>query len=161
MRSVQMQLRFLGAGFACAAVLLAGGCKTNEIKGKEAIARFQQAVSGEWVNARGAYLGIVPVRSRMVTDESIYVEMTDEQGTVGWLVALDWSPKKKVILQRALTFTQDGQWRNLRQNPELFTALLPKDVKPAGTCDIKSAEDSNSVTYSCSGSSPETFRRKP
>ena len=41
-------------------------------------------------------------------------------------------------------FTQEGQWRNLRENPELFTALLPKDVRPAGTCDIQPAEDLNS-----------------
>ena len=30
---------------------------------------------------------------------------------------------KKVVMQVALTFTQEGQWRNLRENPELFTAL--------------------------------------
>ena len=45
------------------------------------------------------------------------------------------------MILRALTFTQEGQWRNLRENPELFTALLPKDVRPAGTCDIKPAAD--------------------
>jgi hypothetical protein len=150
----------LGAGFACAALLLAAGCKTQQVKGKEAVQRFQEAAAGEWRSERGASLIIVPVRSRMVTDESVYVELTDSHGTVGWLVALDWSPKKKVILQRALTFAQEGQWRNLRQTPELFTALLPKDVKPAGTCDIKAAADGNSVSYSCGGSPPETFRRK-
>ncbi len=153
-------IQILGAGCACAAVLFAAGCKTQQIKGKEAVQRFQEATAGEWRSQRGATLVIVPVRSRMVTDESVYVEITDSNGTVGWLVALDWSPKKKVILQRALTFTQEGQWRNLRQTPELFTALLPKDVKPAGTCDIKSAADSNSVSYSCGGTPPETFRRK-
>jgi hypothetical protein len=60
----------------------------------------------------------------------------------------------------ALTFTQEGQWRNLRENPELFTALLPKDVRPAGTCDIQPAEDHNSVSYSCGGSKPEVFTRQ-
>ena len=54
-------------------------------------------------------------------------------------------------MQRALAFTQEGQWRNMRENPELFTALLPKDVRPAGTCDIKPAEDRNSLSYSCGG----------
>lgn len=160
MKSIQVVFRTMGAGVACAALLFAGGCKTNQVKGKEAIQRFQEATAGEWRSVRGATLVILPVRSRMVTDESMYVEMTDQHGTVGWLVALDWSTKKKLILQRALTFTQEGQWRNLRQTPELFTALLPKDVKPAGTCDIQSAADSNSVSYSCGGAAPEIFRRK-
>lgn len=152
--------KIVSAALACAALLLAGGCKNAQVKGKEAVQRFQEATAGEWRSERGASLVIIPVRSRMVTDESIYVELTDTHGTVGWLVALDWSPKKKVILQRALTFAQEGQWRNLRQTPELFTALLPKDVKPAGTCDIQSSADSNSVSYSCGGSAAETFRRK-
>ena len=64
------------------------------------------------------------------------------------------------IIQRALTFTQENQWRDLREQPEMFTALLPKDVRPAGTCDIKSAADANSVTYSCGGSPPENFTRQ-
>ena len=64
------------------------------------------------------------------------------------------------MLQLALAFTQEGQWRNLRENPELFTALLPKDVRAAGSCDIQPAEDLNSVSYSCGGSKPEVFRRQ-
>jgi hypothetical protein len=39
--------------------------------------------------------------------------------------------------------------------------LLPKDVRPAGTCDIQPSEDMNSLTYSCGGTPPETFRRTP
>jgi hypothetical protein len=152
--------KVMGALSICVALSFAAGCKNAQVKGKEAVQRFQEAAAGEWVSARGATLVILPVRSRMVTDESIYVEITDQHGTVGWLVALDWAPKKKVVLQRALTFTQEGQWRNLRQAPELFTALLPKDVKPAGTCDIKTAADQNSVSYSCGGTPPEAFRRK-
>ncbi len=152
--------KLVGAGCACAALLFVAGCKNAQIKGKEAVQRFQEATAGEWRNDRGAILIILPVRSRMVSDEASYVELTDTNGTVGWLVALDWAPKKKVVLQRALTFAQEGQWRNLRQTPELFTALLPKDVKPAGTCDIKSSADSNSVSYSCGGSAPEIFKRK-
>ena len=65
-----------------------------------------------------------------------------------------------LVIQAALTFTQEGQWRNLRENPELFTALLPKDVRPAGTCDIQPAADLNSISYSCSGSKPEIFIRR-
>jgi hypothetical protein len=152
--------KIVGTTCACIALLFVGGCKNAQLKGKEAVQRFQEATAGEWHSERGAILFIVPVRSRMVTDESSYVELTDTHGTVGWLVALDWAPKKKVVLQRALTFAEDGQWRNLRKTPELFTALLPKDVKPAGTCDIKASADSNSVSYSCGGSAPEIFKRK-
>ena len=96
----------------------------------------------------------------MVTDESIYIERHDANGIFGRLLDLKISADGKKVLQFALTFTQEGQWRNLRENPELFTALLPKDVRPAGTCDIQPAEDLNSVSYSCGGSKPEIFRRQ-
>ena len=107
----------------------------------------------------GATLTILPVRARMVTDEAVYVERTDAGGVVGRLLNIQVGPRGKLV-QRALTFTQDGQWRNLREQPELFTALLPKDVRPAGTCDIEVSKDANTLTYSCGGSKPETFLRR-
>ena len=96
----------------------------------------------------------------MVTDEAVYIERTDANGVFGRLLNIEMSKDGKKIIQRALTFTQEGQWRNLREQPELFTALLPKDVRPAGTCDIQVSDDSNLVTYSCGGSAPETFRSR-
>jgi hypothetical protein len=96
----------------------------------------------------------------MVSDESVYVERQDASGIFGRLLDLKMSADGKRVVQLALTFTQDGQWRNLRENPELFTALLPKDVRPAGTCDIQPSADMNSVSYSCGGSAPEIFKRK-
>ena len=96
----------------------------------------------------------------MVTDESIYIELHDANGIFGRLLDLKISADGTKVLQLALAFTQEGQWRNLRENPELFTALLPKDVRPAGSCDIQPAEDLNSVSYSCGGSKPEVFRRQ-
>ena len=96
----------------------------------------------------------------MVTDEAIYVERRDAKGVFARLVNIEMDKSGKKYLQRALTFTQDNQWRNLREQPELFTALLPKDVRPAGTCNIVPAADANSVSYSCGGSAPEIFRRK-
>jgi hypothetical protein len=96
----------------------------------------------------------------MVTDEAVYIERRDATGVFGRLLNLELSADGKKIVQRALTFTQEGQWRNLREQPELFTALLPKDVRPAGTCDIQPSEDANSVRYSCGGSPTEIFRRK-
>jgi hypothetical protein len=103
----------------------------------------------------------MPVRARMVTDDALYVERVARDGAVfGRLVNVVISADGKKVNQRALTFTQEGQWRNLRETPELFTALLPKDVKPAGTCDIQPAPDANTVSYSCGGSPPEIFTRQ-
>jgi hypothetical protein len=137
------------------------GCVTKEQKARAAIEHFKQSTSGEFQSEVGARLFIVPVRARMVSDEAVYVERHDADGSVfARLLSLETSAKGNKILQRALVFTQDGQWRNLRESPELFTALLPKDVRAAGTCDIEPAADANSVSYSCGGSPPETFRRK-
>ncbi len=141
-----------------AAVVSFAGCKTREVKDRAALEQFKQATAGSWKNESGAELDIIPVRARMVTDEAIYVERRDASGVFGRLVNLEVA-KDGNIVQRALTVTQENQWRNLREQPEMFTALLPKDVRPAGTCDIKSSSDANSVTYSCGGSPPETFTR--
>jgi len=135
------------------------GCVNQQQKNRVAVETFRQTSAGEWVSASGAQLTIAPVRARMVTDEAIYVERRDARGVLSRLVNVALSKDGKKLIQTALAFTQDGQWRNLREQPELFTALLPKDVRPAGTCDIKVADDANSVSYSCGGSAPETFTR--
>ncbi len=136
------------------------GCVSQEVKNKALLSQFRDNITGTWVSDAGARLTIMPVRARMVTDEAIYVERVDASGAVfGRLLNIEISEDGKRFVQRALTFTQENQWRNLRETPELFTALLPKDVKPAGTCDIKASADANSVSYSCGGSAPESFRR--
>jgi hypothetical protein len=135
-------------------------CATKEKKNRAAVEQFKQATAGQWISASGAELIIVPVRARMVTDEAIYIEREDANGAFGRLLNVETSKDGKKMILQALTFTQEGQWRNLREQPELFTALLPKDVRPAGTCDIQPSADANSVSYSCGGSPPETFKRK-
>jgi len=135
-------------------------CATQEKKNKDAIALFKQNATGEFQSASGAQLFIMPVRARMVTDEAVYVERRDASGVFGRLLNIEVAADEKQMTLRALTFTQEGQWRNLRENPELFTALLPKDVRPAGTCNIQPAADLNSVSYSCGGSAAEIFTRK-
>ena len=147
---------------SCAAFLLAAlcGCANQQIKDRELVDQFKRDTAGQYENGKGAQLFIVPVRSRMVTDESVYIERIDANGVFGRLLDLKVSEDGKKVVQFALAFTQEGQWRNLRENPELFTALLPKDVRSAGTCNIQPSADLNSVSYSCSGSEPETFRRK-
>ena len=136
------------------------GCANQQIKDRQMVDQFKHDTAGQYQNDSGAQLFIVPVRSRMVTDESIYIERVDSRGVFGRLLDLKVSADGKSVVQLALAFTQEGQWRNLRENPELFTALLPKDVRPAGTCNIQPAADLNSVSYSCGGSPPEIFRRK-
>src|SRR5262245_11451767 len=123
------------------AALSFAGCKTKQVKDRAAIEQFKQAAAGNWKSVSGAELDIIPVRARMVTDEAVYVERRDASGVFGRLVNLEVSKDGDRIIQRALTFTQENQWRNLREQPEMFTALLPKDVRPAGTCDIKPAPD--------------------
>ena len=145
-----------------AAVALAGlsGCANQQVKDRQQIDQFKHDTAGHYVSDSGAQLFIVPVRSRMVTDESMYIERIDDKGAFGRLLDLKVSEDGKKVVQFALAFTQEGQWRNLRENPELFTALLPKDVRAAGSCDIQPAEDLNSVSYSCGGSKPEVFKRQ-
>jgi len=147
---------------ALALALMAGltGCVTQQKKDMEAVEKFKHDTAGTYQSDSGATLFIAAVRSRMVTDESVYVERQDASGIFGRLLDLKMSSDGKRVVQLALTFTQEGQWRNLRENPELFTALLPKDVRPAGTCDIQASADMNSISYSCGGSPPELFKRK-
>ena len=61
----------------------------------------------------------------MVTDEALYIERHDPNGTiVGRLLNVEVAEDgKTIVLQCALVFTQEGQWRNLRENPELFTGV--------------------------------------
>ena len=136
------------------------GCMVSAAEMKDNITQFRASTSGQYKSEAGAKLYIAPVRARMVTDEALYIERHDPNGTiVGRLLNVEVAEDGKTIVLRALVFTQEGQWRNLRENPELFTALLPKDVRPAGKCDIKPAEDRNSLTYSCGGSPVENFTR--
>jgi hypothetical protein len=154
--------RLAGPLALCVGIAAAlAGCVNQQVKDRETLESFKRNTTGQYRSDSGAQLFIVPVRSRMVTDESIYIERHDGNGGVfGRLLDLKISEDGSKVIQFALTFTQEGQWRNLRDNPELFTALLPKDVRPAGTCDIQPSEGFNSVSYSCGGSKPEIFTRQ-
>jgi len=155
---MKTMLQRLSGALALAAVL--AGCVNQQQQDIQMVDDFKRNTAGQYRSDSGAQLFIAPVRSRMVTDESMYIELHDANGIFGRLLDLKVSADGKKVLQLALTFTQEGQWRNLRENPELFTALLPKDVRPAGSCDIQPAEDHNSVSYSCGGSKPEVFTRQ-
>jgi len=147
---------------SCAAVALAFtlvACINSQEKTKRDIQKFLGSAAGEYVSATGDSLMAAPVYARMVALDTLYIERTSASGgTSGRLVALEAGRDGK-ILQLAYSFTQQGQWRNLREQPELFTALLPKDVRAAGTCDIKLSDDRNKITYSCGGSAPEEYTR--
>ena len=134
-------------------------CASQEVKDKATVQKFKQEVTGQYVNeVTGATLFVAPVRARMVTDEALYVERHEGTGVMSRIVNIFVDKEGKIRLA-ALTFTQEGQWRELRENPELLTALLPKDVRNAGTCEITPAKDNNSITFSCGGSAAETFKR--
>ena len=134
------------------------GCVNQQEQTKRDIQKFMSYVAGEYVNPAGETLVVAPVYARMIAMDTVYVERTSGQGSSGRLIELV-ADKKGKILQVAYSFTQQGQWRNLREQPELFTALLPKDVRAAGTCDIKLADDRNSLDYSCGGSKPVAYTR--
>ncbi len=143
---------------AMLAVSLAA-CITSQEQTKRDIQKFLASTAGEYVSANGDSLMAVPVYARMIALDTLYIERTTASGgTSGRLVSLEAGRDGK-IFQLAYGFTQQGQWRNLREQPELFTALLPKDVRAAGTCDIKLSDDRNKLTYSCGGSAPEVYSR--
>ena len=151
--------RAVAGALLLALVPALAGCVTSAKDIRDTIAEYRATVSGQYQSAAGAKLYIAPVRARMVTDEALYLERHDPNGNIsGRLLNVEVGEDEEIIT-RALVFTQEGQWRNLRENPELFTALLPKDVRPAGRCDIKPAKDRNSLTYSCGGSPAESFTR--
>lgn len=151
-------IRAIGATLAVTAML--GGCTSPDMRRRTAIEEFLNKTAGEYHSDKADLL-ITPVISRMVAYDTLYVEKRDSAGAVfSRLVALEYNSDTKKVVQRALAFTTEGQWRNLRENPELFTALLPKDVRSAGSCNIDLADDGNSVSFSCSGSAPETFQRR-
>jgi len=147
---------------SCAIAVLAVAlvaCVNAQEQMKRDIQKFLGSAAGEYVNTSGDSLMVAPVYARMIALDTLYIERTSASGgTSGRLISLEAGRDKK-ILQLAYGFTQQGQWRNLREQPELFTALLPKDVRAAGTCDIKLSEDRNQITYSCGGSAPETYTR--
>jgi hypothetical protein len=136
------------------------GCVTSAKDIRDTIAEYRATVSGQYQSAAGAKLYIAPVRARMVTDEALSIERHDPNGNiVGRLLNVEVAEDGETIVTRSLAFTQEGQWRNMRENPELFTALLPKDVRPSGKCDIKPAKDHESLSFSCNGTPAETFTR--
>ena len=159
MREVTDMRRWMKPGLVLLLVAVVVSCVNQREMRKRDIQRFMQTAHGEFRNAAGEELIIVPVYARMIGIDTMYVERTTAKGTTGRLLALEPSADGNKILQLSYVFTQQGQWRNLREQPELFSALLPNDVRPAGTCDITLADDMNSVSYSCSGSAPVSYAR--
>ncbi len=120
---------------------------------------FLQNSTGEYANEAGELLFIAPVYARMIGFDTFYLERGTPRGPSQRLVALESSPNGEKLVQFSYAFTQPAQWREVRQHPELLAALQPNDVRPAGTCDIKLTEDLNTLTYSCGGSPPMSYKR--
>ena len=134
-------------------------CVNDREMRKRDIQKFQQTAAGEYRSESGDTLVMVPVYARMIGLDTLYVERSTRNGTTGRIVALEPSADNQKIVFLSYVFTNQSQWRNLLAQPELLTALQPNDVRPAGTCDIKLADDHNSVTYSCAGGQPQVYQR--
>jgi len=137
---------------------IVGGCVNQQEQHKRDMLDFLKKSMGEWKSETGD-LFIAPVYARMIGLDTFYMERTTPKGTSGRLVALELSGDGEKVIQYSYTFAEQNRWRELRANPELLSALLPQDVRAAGTCDIKLAEDLNSLSYSCGGSEPMTYQR--
>jgi hypothetical protein len=149
--------RWTSPGVIALAALL-GGCVNQQEQHKRDMVDFLQKSMGEWQSEDGS-LFIAPVYARMIGLDTFYMERTTPKGTNGRLVALELSPNGEKVVQYSYVFVEQNRWRELRSNPELLSALLPQDVRAAGTCDIKLAEDLNSLSYSCGGGAPMTYTR--
>jgi hypothetical protein len=144
------------------ALLLAAtlaACVNQQEQRKREIQKYLQTAGGEFHNESGDTLFMAPVYARMIGLDTMYVERTTQKGTTGWLLVLEPSGDGDKIVQIAYGFTQQNQWRNLRETPELLSALQPNDVRPIGSCDIQLAKDMNSVSYACNGNQPQTYTR--
>jgi len=151
--------RFANAALLTLLAVAVCACVNQHEMRKRDIQHFMQTASGEYNNEAGDRLVLVPVYARMIGLDTMYLERTTAKGTSGRLLALEVSGDNDKFVQLSYVFTQQGQWRNLLAQPELLSALQPNDVRPAGTCDIKLADDMNSISYSCGGSPPTTYQR--
>jgi hypothetical protein len=150
--------RWRTLGVLVLAAALGAGCVNQQEQHKRDMLDFLKKSMGEWSNEEGT-LFIAPVYARMIGLDTFYMERTTPRGTSGRLVALELSGDGEKVVQYSYVFAEQNRWRELRANPELLSALLPQDVRAAGTCDIKLADDLNSLTYSCGGSAPVTYTR--
>ena len=151
--------RFANAALLTLLAVAVSACVNQHEMRKRDIQHFMQTASGEYNNEAGDRLVLVPVYARMIGLDTMYLERTTAKGTSGRLLALEVASNNDKFVQLSYVFTQQGQWRNLLAQPELLSALQPNDVRPAGTCDIKLADDMNSISYSCGGSPPTTYQR--
>lgn len=135
-------------------------CVNQTEQRKRDIEKYLQTAGGQYENEAGDTLFMVPVYARMIGGDTMYVERTTKKGTAGFLLVLEPSGDGEKVVQIAYGFTQQAQWRNLRENPELLSALQPNDVRPIGSCDIQLAKDVNSVSFACNGNKPQIFTRE-
>jgi hypothetical protein len=140
------------------AVALAACVNELEMRKRDA-QKFLQNSTGEYVNEAGELLFIAPVYARMIGFNTFYVERSTAKGPSQRLVALEPSGDGEKLVQFSYAFVTPAQWREVRAHPELLSALQPNDLRPAGTCDIKLAEDLNSLAYSCGGNPPVNYTR--
>jgi hypothetical protein len=151
--------RWMKPGLLMVLSLAVAACVNETEMRKRDAKKFLQESTGEFVNEAGELLFIAPVYARMIGFDTFYLERSTARGPSQRLVTLEPSGDGEKLLQLSYAFTQPAQWRQVREHPELLSALQPNDVRPAGTCDIKLTEDLNSLSYSCGGSPPMSYKR--
>jgi len=152
-------MRWMKPGLAVLLSLNVVACVNDYEARKRDAEKFLQHSTGEYANDAGELLFIAPVYARMIGYNTFFLERTTARGPSQRLIALEPSGDGNKLVQLSYVFVQPAQWRDVREHPELLTALQPQDLRPAGTCDIKMADDLNSLTYSCGGGAPVSYKR--
>jgi len=152
-------MRWMKPGLAVLLSLNVVACVNDYEARKRDAEKFLQHSTGEYANDAGELLFIAPVYARMIGYNTFFLERTTARGPSQRLIALEPSGDGNKLVQLSYVFVQPAQWRDVREHPELLTALQPQDLRPAGTCDIKMADDLNSLTYSCCGGAPVSYKR--
>ncbi len=152
-------MRWMKPGLAVLLSVCVVGCVNDTEARKRDAQKFLQSSTGEYVDDAGDTLFIAPVYARMIGFDTFFVERNTPRGLSQRIISLEPSRDGEKLVQLSFVFTQPAQWRDVREHPELLTALQPQDLRPAGTCDIKMAEDLNSLTYSCGGGAVTNYHR--
>lgn len=152
-------MRWMKPGLAVLLTLCVVGCVNDTEARKRDAEKFLQQSTGEYVNEAGELLFMAPVYARMIGYNTFFMERSTARGPAQRLIALEPSSDGEKLIQLSYVFVQPAQWRDVREHPELLSALQPQDLRPAGTCDIKLAADLNSLTYSCGGGAPVNYKR--
>jgi hypothetical protein len=135
--------------------ILLAGCATTAQQRREELAALGSALAGSYDNraqaeaelragAAAAHaplaLLIARVQAPLVGDDVFFVResaLDDPRRVFSqriWVLGVDESGRSAHGVYR---FAEPERWRGGGDNPELFRALLPRDLEPAAGCDVR------------------------